>query len=530
MQILNSSILAVTVYPQQAQVSRQAKTSLQPGMQTVVFKGLSPHLDSNSVQVSGDTSLLLHDIKTEKIQLQQVAHTHQETLKAREKELQQKKRAMELRQTRFQKEQALLEGLGRRITTATEDSQAAEWDPANWQKLLEFYAEQLERLDLDLLKLEKELQSLNEELDQLKRTLQGLGGSTRSEWQVSVQVEVETEGEYELGLSYLVHQASWKPLYDLRVNSEEQTVGLAYKARIHQNTGEDWKEVALSLSTSRPSIGGNPPEIKPQYIQPYEPPRPVTRSWDGPEEADMAIAQPMAESQAPPLKKRSAPAPTKMRERTVEVEEQLIAARFHLEGAYTVASDNQGQQVSLGQFGLSAKFVYLSVPRLQQTAFLQAEMTNDSPFTLLPGQGSVFLDGHFVALTRLESVAIGETFTQGLGIDEAIKVEHALHQRFRKSQGLMSKRDRQTYRYRLQFVNHKKRSVQIEIQDRYPFSQDEQIKVELIEPAYKGETESLARTDQHILKWQLELNPGAEKELWLEYAVSFPEGMRVDGL
>ncbi|MFK7926471.1 MAG: DUF4139 domain-containing protein, partial [Bacteroidia bacterium] len=127
-------------------------------------------------------------------------------------------------------------------------------------------------------------------------------------------------------------------------------------------------------------------------------------------------------------------------------------------------------------------------------------------------------------------VAQGETYRQGLGIDQRIKLEHKLLQKHRKSQGLMSKRDRILYRYQTELHNHKNVPIIVELKDRFPLSQDERIKVEMIEPSVKSGDENLTLDEQNLLVWKIPLAADEEKKLILEYAVSFPEGLKVEGL
>ncbi len=64
-----------------------------------------------------------------------------------------------------------------------------------------------------------------------------------------------------LKLSYIVQNANWSPSYDIRVKTENYTTQLVYYGIIVNNTGDDWKEVDISLSTAQPAVGGNPPEL-----------------------------------------------------------------------------------------------------------------------------------------------------------------------------------------------------------------------------------------------------------------------------
>ena len=86
-----------------------------------------------------------------------------------------------------------------------------------------------------------------------------------------MDLEARAATEAEIDLSYHVSGASWRPLYDLVLDGERLNV--SYLAEITQQTGEDWPEVALVLSTTRPGQSQTLPELSPWYIGRPQPPR-----------------------------------------------------------------------------------------------------------------------------------------------------------------------------------------------------------------------------------------------------------------
>ena len=85
--------------------------------------------------------------------------------------------------------------------------------------------------------------------------------------EVVIDCEVKTAGDLTINLSYLVQYAQWTPEYVLRFNKSDQTIDLSYKALVGQTTGEDWKDVPVTLSTARPHLGAAPPKLTPSYIR-----------------------------------------------------------------------------------------------------------------------------------------------------------------------------------------------------------------------------------------------------------------------
>ena len=72
--------------------------------------------------------------------------------------------------------------------------------------------------------------------------------------------------------------ARWAPLYDARLDTgtreRKPALELVRRAEIVQQTGEDWSDVALSVSTVRTAKGGSAPELRPlivRYPQPAAP-------------------------------------------------------------------------------------------------------------------------------------------------------------------------------------------------------------------------------------------------------------------
>jgi len=107
-------------------------------------------------------------------------------------------------------------------------------------------------------------------LNELRGNAQGRATKT-----VTVRLSVAAAGRLDLTLSYIVPGASWTPAYDARVTTADRTVELGYFGVVRQNTGEDWRDVALTLSTARPALGGGPAPLTPWTLDVYQPRPPM---------------------------------------------------------------------------------------------------------------------------------------------------------------------------------------------------------------------------------------------------------------
>ena len=83
--------------------------------------------------------------------------------------------------------------------------------------------------------------------------------------EVRVDLAADAEARATFRVSYTVRDARWAPLYDARLDTgardRKPALELVRRAEIVQQTGEDWPDVALSVSTVRTAKGGNGPEL-----------------------------------------------------------------------------------------------------------------------------------------------------------------------------------------------------------------------------------------------------------------------------
>jgi hypothetical protein len=265
-----SRITAATVYTDRAMVTRMATVTLSPGLQQVTLEGLPPLLQDQSVRVSatGSAHAKILEVK--------VGRKFLDTLTtARVKPLLQKSRSLSYDIRRLSDRLQVLNhrrGFLEKITIASQESIARELKtqrPAveDYRKLLAFFDSELSSLILETRRVEDEKLEVQQSFDAVQREIREAGGSPdRSEKEITVLFEVSRGGSLGIEASYLLTGAGWTPAYDIRAGSGDSTVSLAYFASVRQNTGEEWKDVRLTLTTSRPGSGGSPGELLPWYV------------------------------------------------------------------------------------------------------------------------------------------------------------------------------------------------------------------------------------------------------------------------
>jgi uncharacterized protein (TIGR02231 family) len=142
------------------------------------------------------------------------------------------------------------------------------------------------------------------------------------------------------------------------------------------------------------------------------------------------------------------------------------------------SSKNDKQKTAIASIDTSANLYRVAVPMITDSVFIRSEVTNDSPFILLPGEASIFHGSDFVGRTLLTTVAPSETFPLDLGIDPNVIATRTLLEKKTSSTGLFGSSKETLYDYRVTVSNGHDTPLEIHLWDRIPVSQNEDIAVE----------------------------------------------------
>ncbi|MCK9899261.1 mucoidy inhibitor A [Parafrankia colletiae] len=332
----------------------------------------------------------------------------------------------------------------------------------------------------------------------------------------------------ELEVSYLVRSASWTSGYDARLEGERVT--LTWFAMISQRTGEDWPAADLRLSTARPAGGADLPELVPQFVDLRRPkpdhyPRargaapggaPEPAGWDAAEAAAGMPAAPMA---ARPL---ALAAPISAVQATLE--SAGAASTYRPPRPVAVPADGDPHRATVAVLELDAVLDHVTAPKLAAEAHLRAAVVNTSPHTLPAGKVSVFHGQEFVGTARLDIVPPGGEMELRLGVDDRVQVERELVRRV-TGRRMVGNTRRTDVGYRIAVTNRAPLRARVTVRDQVPVSRHESIVVRdvVTEPAADE------HTDLGLLTWQVELEPGASREIGLSYRLEHPRGAELTG-
>ncbi len=538
--LLESNITAVTVFTDRAQITRTANIELAKGEQTCLFDALPDSIESNSIQVNGSGAALIKDVK---FQQTYYAEIPDEEIKSLHDELQQlsdQQRVIRDKINQVEQEKEFIANITSKLTAETEETHTSQLDPEKWVKMVEFYRGKMSDLDAEIRDSELAMRELDKQYEKINNEINAKGNARKARKQVEVLIETQGEGEVTLELIYLVYGPSWRPYYDLRVNSDSKVMNITYNANICQNTSEDWTDVQLQLSTAQANVSGQQPELSPWHISeliPRPEPMPVAaaaplpnkmRSKESKRMKQMMKSEVMAEEEIEGMFNDLED--IVMSKPNVTVETKATSVVFNVAGSNNIDSDNIDHKVTILIEEFPASFRYSCVPKLTPYAYLKAEVTNETDYPFLAGPTNIFLDNNFVSNAEMDLIASGEKFWTFLGVDEAMKVEHKFLKRSSKQAGMFTKSNSYTYEYLIEVTNNKKTQEDIVIWDQLPISNHEKIEVKLITPEYKEDSQALKKNEFNYLEWFFKPAAGEKIQVPLKFSVEYPAEMKVAGI
>ncbi|CAE6461219.1 unnamed protein product, partial [Rhizoctonia solani] len=406
----DDSIEAVTVFQSnRAEIKRRVNLDLKKGQNHVHIERLPSCLNGDSIRVDGTGTAVIFDVVYHAPSYSSSSSDDESVTTARRTlETLQKERDVAREQSQF------LASYGKTL-----DSKNVNIEDV--QRFLDIFgprqigvAKRIQELDVQIGKASKELDEARSKAYQDK---QGEKRGTR----VTVTVLAETDGKAELMLTYVVSNASWTPLYDIRAaiaKSPEATskMMLHYRASITQTTGENWPEVALTLSTASPQLGSTVPKLSSWKIGIPALALPAGQGATRTKQTAREVAMLDLEVEVDDDREESDDdmgfglfdgyetyATPQMASRKAHVATAgVLSATFSIPGRSDIPSEEGSHKVVVAVLDLEAELEWICVPREKESVFLTCNVINSSEFTLLPGEASVFMDDNFVSKSRIE--------------------------------------------------------------------------------------------------------------------------------
>ncbi len=536
--ILRSKPEKITVYLQGAQVFRNSAVSLPQGESTIIFDGLEKNIDPQSIQASGlgncvitETQYLLHYPELQKLKVNGNVK-YAKTLKMLDDSLillGYDTESIHNQREVLNTEKGVLLNYGLYKGISKKDSIAFLKDG------LSFLREKLNNINNELLRLKKEEAKISIHLNSIESRKAQIEGeqtnkdltsqqTAKPDYRIVVTIVADAPTNATIGINYFLPDAGWAPTYDLRAESMEKPIQLTYKATVFQNTGTDWKDVRLTLSTANPNQSFNLPVLNPYFVDVYK--NHISKKSGRSERSSSfntttTLSAPTFNDNSQVNQQNDMVISSEEAYDYVVMDENLIQAEFEIKLAYSIPSDNKKHFVSILNKELKTNYVHKTIPKLDMKAYLTARITNYEELNLLPGKANVYFGGTFVGKTFLQTGSTEDTLELSLGQDKNVTV---MRNKIKdKSKEKVADNDKiYEVAYEIIVKNGNSKSIDIEILDQVPLAKSQQVTIQKME--LNGARQNDVTGE---IKWRNTIKARDNKKNSFSFMVKAPKNMQL---
>ncbi len=509
--VVKQSPASVKVFLRGAQLQYSAKVKLDKGMNDIVFTGLAANIDRNSISVSAKGEAVILSVSPGLNFLHEQVKSPQIKMLEDSLEIQNKLLSENQNESDAFKSELDLISETRKI-----GNEKTGTSPAELQKMGEYFRQRIPEIksrmyefSLAAKKIQKNIERIQNQLNELNDRM------NRPASEIMITADSKTGGYLEIDLTYLIYDAGWVPSYDIRVNNISSPAAVNYKGDIWQNSGFDWNEIKIILSTRNPVVNNEKPELHPWYLD-FQ--KNVLYK-------EMTLGAKRAVADAPVMLAQEAVLPkAETMADYIEAVATQLSVEFTPSINYSIPSDNKPHSVALSEFTLPAGFEYYAAPKLDNNAFLVAKLTNWNNLNLISGTANIYFENSYVGQTRIDPESAKDTLAISLGRDQNISVEREMLKDFSENKFLSSNQER-IFGYNINIKNNKNSAVKILIEDQIPISKNEEIEVKLTESSGASYNPESGK-----LKWNVELNGGKSAAKKLIFSVKYPKEKKIQGL
>ena len=519
-------ITAVTVYGGRAEVTRTARFQVTPGDHILIISALTSGLDPDSAQVTASgADTLIGAVEMNEIIEEALTNQQERALAAELLALQDRRNALEDEIATAQLQLKFLEALAEGYPVeARKEVAEGRADAATWAEALKVLGSGAGEARKRIRESRVAHRDLGLEINALRRRVNQIRTGNREYYQARIALGAAASGTVQVTLTYQVYDATWAPRYEARLNSENGALRLVQMANVMQTTGEDWTDITLTLATGRPAEGVEMPELDPWFIDFRRPEQDFRRLRK--EQAAKAPADGMQQFADSDMALEEVIVTGTRVGSSVSTTE--FSARYRIPGRVSVKSINEEESFFIGEKMLETTLAVRAVPSKESVAYLYGVVKYADEDPLPAGELAVYRDGAFTGTGYLDILRPGEEAEISFGIDEGVSIAWRYDGEERSSGGIISKRTTVERRYTIEVQNLHRRAFDIEILDRLPVSQHENIEVRLLDSATPPDERDVG-DEPGILAWRGRYEPGEERTIKLHYSVSYPKDQVVGG-
>ncbi len=538
-----SDVKEVTLYLSGAKLQNTANVSLTSGTNDLIFENLTPFVNAQSLQVKikGNARLMSAKFRTrypDQPKLDPKVKIYRDSILyfTDEQQLMTAERGILAQEETFMiqfstKMGSMTKNLDGSVTSAMSPKEITDFTTLHRTRVMEIRKRLLEITQWER-KNNLTIQRLNEKIANLTPS------ATPTTGEIVLQVNSPVAQSVEITCIYLTTAASWNPIYDISSEGTDKPIKFTYKAQIRQTTGIEWKNVKLHVSTANPFANNSRPLLYPLYVN-FE----IVHAYrdynrNGSYDADEAVSEEAEKTEE--KKPASAAVMSNMmqvssydlsRARTegglrlpvdiiTEVAEVTNDTKIELDVPLThsIAANGEEQIVEVSETDIPALYEYHAVPKLEQSVFLLAKITNYGQYNIMPANANIFYQNTFIGQSFIDTKTVSDTLLLSFGKDENITVKRNKLQEVSNVPKIIGNNKKEVITYEIIIKNNKPSPINIEIIDQVPVSRSTDIEVELTDAGGANYVKDYGK-----LQWKLAIPANSVKKIRFSYGLKYPK-------
>jgi uncharacterized protein (TIGR02231 family) len=525
----NLVISKVTVHRSSAIITRAGMVELPTGDHRIIVRNLPDGLTPASIRLSAASkNLRLGGIEVQRI-------TQDALVNEKERELQRQARAINDQRDAINDDIAVADSQLRLLGAVAQSpagGAAVRVDGAELNSLVGSVGAGESAARTRIREGKIKIRELDAKLAALAEETQKVATARKSTTELRASVRVTAEGAVPFELEYQMAEAGWGWQYEARLDSQSKKVALIRQAELRQGTGEDWSNVELVVSTSRPVINAGTPRVAALFLG-LDSPYTASGSGSG-EELDEVVVTGFRASRArrysPPRRgpernegsfTAQAGIPATADKEEADVFATDFVADYRIAGRVTVVSDRQAHLYPIGDEDLSIELLARVNLAASRNAHLEAKGRYRGEVPIDSGVVQLFRDDTFVGVASLPLVLPDDELRIPFGVDDRIRVTMREERTESGERGLTGKYQLDEHKRQFQITSFHANAIPLEVIDRIPVPRNDDIKVEVLEDATPPDVKDLDGM-QGVYLWKFAGTPRKTETIRHLYSVRYP--------
>lgn len=537
---LESKISSVTVFNDRALITRTIEVDLAVGSHSFTIPDIPLIADEQSIRASATgENLVIQGLKhaivstpTDTARIEALNHLLDTLYNHQLAALNDRKSVLEMQKSMLDQ---LIANAGK---TLSNDMTKVAFDAKNWEQAYTFISRNLSFVVDSLRAIGLESAGTNDRCSKLEAELAQLKSNAMQQTrQVTIDIEVESAGRSQVSVAYLVPQASWSPIYNARL-LDSGRVELSCFGQVTQETGEDWNDVKLALSTASPNRVTSPGNLAQRILAFFDPRSRllggtslrggreggITYVIDGVQVTDrlggIGVEELPITFGGFDAEYGDAATPHVSAVQT----STTYSTSFAVSRLETIKSGDQVARVPIAQWVVDGNETLIARPQNYQYVFRFMTMKNTTGAPLLPGTINLFAQNDYIGRFQSPDLILpDEEFEMPFGIDDGIEIKREISNRLSSIDG--DKR-RLSETINITLINKSGVDRTVDLEEALVTSSDSRIKVDIKSVRPKPNETDL----ENKAKWQVKLATSATEVVSISYKVEYPRTMQLSGL